>query len=106
MLGAVVGSYRIIGKISEGGMGAVYRAEHSLIGKAAAVKVLLPELSMNRDVVARFFNEARATTQIRHPGIVEVFDFGYLPSGHAYLVMEFLEGEPLSRRLASRGRFA
>jgi len=54
--------------------------------------------------VNRFFNEARAATSIRHPGIVEVFDFGYLPSGMAYLVMEFLDGEPLSRRLASVGR--
>ena len=104
MIGAAAGSYRVIGKISEGGMGAVYRAEHSLIGKVAAVKVLLPELSMNRDVVARFFDEARATTQIRHPGIVEVYDFGYLPSGQAYLVMELLEGEPLSQRIACRGR--
>src|SRR5262245_36031112 len=103
MIGAVVGSYRVVGKISEGGMGAVYRAEHGLIGMAVAVKVLLPELWQNRDIVARFFDEARATTQIRHPGIVEVFDFGYLPSGQAYLVMELLEGEPLSRRIA-RGR--
>src|SRR5215207_5722351 len=99
MQGVVVGSYRVLGKISEGGMGAVYRAEHALIGKPAAVKVLLPALSMNHDVVNRFFNEARATTQIKHPGIVEIFDFGYLPGGQAYLVMEFLEGEPLSQRL-------
>ena len=104
MQGVVVGSYRVLGKISEGGMGAVYRAEHALIGKPAAVKVLLPALSMNHDVVNRFFNEARATTQIKHPGIVEIFDFGYLPTGQAYLVMEFLEGEPLSRRLLARGR--
>jgi serine/threonine protein kinase len=105
MLGTVVGSYRVIAKLNEGGMGAVYRAEHALIGKPAAVKVLLPELSMNRDIVNRFFNEARATTQIRHPGIVEVFDFGYLPDGQAYLVMEFLDGEPLSRRIHRLGQF-
>jgi serine/threonine protein kinase len=104
MLGTVVGGYRIVAKLNEGGMGAVYRAEHALIGKPAAVKVLLPELSMNRDVVGRFFNEARATTQIRHPGIVEVFDFGYLPDGQAYLVMEFLDGEPLSRRIHRLGQ--
>src|SRR5262249_33272033 len=85
-------------------MGAVYRAEHQLIGKPAAVKVLLPELSNNRDIVNRFFNEARSATAVRHPGIVEIFDFGYLPNGMAYIVMELLDGEPLSRRLASRGR--
>src|SRR5436853_5147899 len=90
MLGEVFGNYRITGALSAGGMGAVYRAEHALIGKAAAVKVLLPEWSANTDVVNRFFNEARTTTAIRHPGIVEVFDFGHHASGRAYLVMELL----------------
>ena len=102
MLGETVGNYRITGALSSGGMGAVYRAEHVLIGKAAAIKVLLPELSSNRDIVARFFNEARATTAIRHPGIVEVFDFGHHPSGRAYIVMELLDGESLASRLARR----
>ncbi|MEZ4402227.1 MAG: protein kinase [Kofleriaceae bacterium] len=103
MLGEVVGSYRITAKLAEGGMGAVYRAEHQLLGKSAAVKVLLPELSTNRDIVNRFFTEARAATSIRHAGIVEVFDFGYMPNGLAYIVMELLEGEPMSRVLAARG---
>jgi serine/threonine-protein kinase len=103
MIGQTVGSYRITAKVSVGGMGTVYRAEHTLIGKTAAVKVLHPELTGNRDIVNRFFNEAKATTTIHHPGIVEVFDFGYLPSGHAFLVMEFLDGMPLSRRLKERG---
>ncbi len=83
-------------------MGVVYRAEHQLIGKAAAVKVLLPELSTNHEIVNRFFNEAKAATAIRHPGIVEIFDFGYMADGITYIVMEFLDGEPLSRRLAAR----
>ncbi|MBZ0235990.1 MAG: serine/threonine protein kinase, partial [Deltaproteobacteria bacterium] len=104
MLGELVGSYEITGKIAEGGMGVVYRAQHQLIGKPAAVKLLLPELSSNHDIVNRFFTEARAATAIRHPGIVEVFDFGYLQNGMAYIVMELLEGEPLSRRLATQGR--
>ncbi|MEJ7601902.1 MAG: serine/threonine-protein kinase [Kofleriaceae bacterium] len=99
MIGEVVGSYRITQKLSVGGMGTVYRAEHLLIGRDAALKVLHPELSSNRDIVQRFFNEAKATTTIKHPGIVEVFDFGYMESGHAYLVMEFLDGVSLARRL-------
>ena len=99
MIGEVVGSYRITQKLSVGGMGTVYRAEHVLIGRDAALKVLHPELSTNRDIVQRFFNEAKATTTIKHPGIVEVFDFGYMASGHAYLVMEFLDGVSLARRL-------
>lgn len=80
-------------------MGTVYKAQHSLIGRFAAVKVLHPELRNNREVVNRFFNEAKATTQIKHPGIVEIFDFGYLPSGDGYIVMEFLDGVSLARRM-------
>ncbi len=85
-------------------MGTVYRAEHPLLGKTAAVKVLLPELSNNREIVDRFFTEARAATAVRHPGIVEIYDFGYLQSGAAYLVMELLDGEPLSVVMVARGR--
>src|SRR5580704_14717641 len=85
-------------------MGTVYKAEHSLLGKLAAVKVLHPELRGNEEVVNRFFNEAKATTFIKHPGIVEVFDFGYLPSGDGYLIMEFLEGESLANALKLRGQ--
>jgi serine/threonine protein kinase len=104
MIGETVGSYRVTQKVAVGGMGTVYRAEHSLIGKPAAVKVLHPELRGNQEVVQRFFNEAKATTQIKHPGIVEIFDFGYLPTGDGYIVMEFLEGESLARRLETSGK--
>src|SRR2546423_2489501 len=104
MLGEVFGNYRITGALASGGMGAVYRGEHTLIGKPAAIKVLLPEWSANHEIVNRFFNEAKATTAIRHPGIVEIFDYGHHPSGRAYIVMELLSGEPLSARLARVGR--
>ena len=104
MIGETVGSYRILSKLSVGGMGTVFKAEHLLIGKLAAVKVLHPELSGSREIVNRFFNEAKATTSIKHPGIVEIFDFGYMASGHAFLIMEFLEGMSLARRLKTRGR--
>ncbi len=103
MVGGVLGSYRVLSEIGRGGMGAVYLAEHTLIGKRAAAKVLLPQFSRDPAIVERFFNEARATTQIRHPGIVEVFDFGYHDGGCAYLVMEFLEGESLAQRLTREG---
>jgi serine/threonine-protein kinase len=104
MIGTTVGSYRITEQVSTGGMGTVYKAEHTLIGKHAAVKILHPELRNNRDVVQRFFNEAKATSQIKHPGIVEMFDFGYLPSGDGYIVMEFLEGMSLARRMKCAGK--
>jgi serine/threonine-protein kinase len=104
VIGTTVGSYRVIAKISSGGMGTVYKAEHALIGKLAAVKVLHAELCNNRDIVNRFFNEAKATTFIKHPGIVDIYDYGYLPDGHAYIVMEYLEGMSLARHLKMTGK--
>jgi serine/threonine protein kinase len=93
------GAYRVLGKLGEGGMGAVYLAEHSLIGRRAAIKVLRPERSVSRDNVERFFNEARATSAVADPGIVQVFDFGVSADNTAYIVMEYLEGEVLLHRL-------
>jgi serine/threonine protein kinase len=103
LLGTTAGNYRILDKLSDGGMGAVYRAEHTMLGRLVAIKVLLPEFTHNREIVNRFFNEAKATTAINHPGIVEVFDFGYLESGFAYLVMELLRGMTLAKRIKLRG---
>jgi eukaryotic-like serine/threonine-protein kinase len=99
VLGETLGSYRVIGKIGTGGMGVVYLAEHPLIGRKAAVKLLLPELSKSSEIVNRFFNEARMTALIRHPGLIDIFDFGYHASGAAFLVMEYLQGETLGKRL-------
>ena len=104
--GTTVGTYRVLHKLGEGGMGVVYVGEHTLLGRKAAIKVLLPELSANKEIVQRFFNEARAVTQIADPGIVQVFDFGFDQLGSAYIVMELLEGEPMDRRLDRIGRFA
>jgi hypothetical protein len=104
MIGESIGSYRIVAKLGEGGMGAVYLGEHRRIARKVAIKVLLPELSHNQEVVDRFFNEARATSLIRHPGIVEVSDCDILPSGNAYIVMELLEGESLGNCLRRVGR--
>jgi len=95
MIGETLGSYRIVGRLGAGGMGEVYLAEHARIDRRAAIKVLLPELSHNQEVVDRFFAEARATSSIHHPGIVEVLDCDVHPSGRAYIVMELLEGENL-----------
>jgi serine/threonine-protein kinase len=103
--GSQIGAYRVVRQIGEGGMGAVYLAEHALLGRRAAIKVLLPSLSARRDVVDRLFDEARATSAICDPGIVQVFDFGF-HAGGAYLVMEYLDGESLDARLRARGRLA
>jgi eukaryotic-like serine/threonine-protein kinase len=104
MEGSVIGQYRVTKKLGEGGMGAVFAGEHALIGRKAAIKMLLPSLSQNQEIVQRFFNEARAATAIQDPGIVQIFDFGYHTDGSAYIVMEYLEGEPLDSRLKRLGR--
>jgi len=98
LLGQTLGSFRVVSLLGEGGMGRVYLAEHVLIGRRAAIKVLAAEIAENEDFVSRFFTEARAVNDIRHPNIVEVTDFGTfgkLP----YIVMELLDGETLEARL-------
>ena len=106
VIGQTLGSYTIQRELGRGGMGAVFVGTHALLGRQAAVKVLLPELSRHHDIVQRFFNEARAATAVKHPGIVEIYDFGYSHDGSAFIVMEFLEGEALTSRLRRFGRVA
>jgi serine/threonine-protein kinase len=106
LIGQPVGNYRIVARLGQGGMGVVYLAEHDILGRQAAVKVLRPELSGGADLVKRFFQEARATAQLRHPAFVEVFDSGTLPDGRAYLVMEYLAGESLAAYLDRVPRLA
>jgi serine/threonine-protein kinase len=101
--GAALGAYRLIRRIGAGGMGEVWLAEHTLLGRKAAIKVLHPMYSASADIVARFFNEARAATAIADPGIVQIYDFGHAADGSAYIVMELLEGETLDARLSHRG---
>jgi serine/threonine-protein kinase len=88
--------YEIIRRIGEGGMGAVYEAKHSIIGKRVAIKVLLEKFLENEELIARLLQEARLASSIGHQNIVDVTDFGTTRDGRAFVVMEFLEGEPLS----------
>ncbi|HEY6177663.1 MAG TPA: serine/threonine-protein kinase, partial [Kofleriaceae bacterium] len=81
-------------------MGTVYLAEHTLLGRRAAIKVVRSSLSEDAAIVERFFHEARVVSQIADPGIVQVFDFGYHTDGSAFIVMELLEGEALDQRIA------
>ena len=99
----LIDDYRITGTLGAGAMGTVHRAEHVLLGRPVALKLLARELVGDQDMVRRFFHEARAVSSIRHPGIVEVFDFGFLDDGGAYFAMELLTGETLGARLARRG---
>jgi serine/threonine protein kinase len=87
--------YRIERLIGEGGMGAVYLAEHVHMHKRLAVKVLHPEMSRLPEIVARFEREAMAAGQIDHPNIATASDFGKLPDGSFFLVLEYVEGKNL-----------
>jgi len=98
--------YRIDALIGRGGMGTVYRAEHLALGRPVALKVLRSAHGARTDLVQRFQREAVAAGQIRHPGIVEVLDFGRTPEGRFYLSMELVDGETLAGRLARTGPLA
>ena len=103
MIGRSIGNYKIVRVIGEGGMGTVYLAEHPMIGKRVAVKMLRPDLGTDPGLVSRFFQEARAVNEIRHPNIVDISDFGKTEDGIVYLVMELLEGRSLRDRLNAEG---
>ena len=102
-VGLAVGEYEVLGLLGEGGFGAVYRAIHPVIGKHAAIKVLKREFSSQPDMVARFIAEARAVNQIRHRNIIDIFNFGVLPDGRQFFVMELLEGTSLESWLERNG---
>ena len=99
--GQALGNYRILSQIGVGGMGVVYLAEHPLIGKKVALKVIHQELARNREVVSRFFREAKAVNQIGNEHIVEINDFGQTPDGDYFLIMEYLEGRTLADSLGA-----
>jgi serine/threonine-protein kinase len=103
MVGETIGSYRILKQLGEGAMGQVFLAEHRHLKRRAALKLLARELLDRSDLLERFFLEARATSAIAHPGIVQIFDCEIDASGRPYIVMELLEGETLAARLARQG---
>jgi serine/threonine-protein kinase len=105
-VGQTVGEYKVEGKLGEGGFGAVYRAVHPLIGKAAAIKVLNKQYSANPQMVSRFIAEARAVNQIRNRNIIDIFSFGALEDGRQYYVMELLDGTTLDGYLKQKGRLS
>jgi hypothetical protein len=99
MTGRKIGHYTITRRIGQGGMGVVYEAIHDKIKQRVAIKVLHKEMSKDDKVVQRFFNEANAISMAQHSSIVKIMDYGQIEDGTAYIMMEFLEGEPLLTRL-------
>jgi serine/threonine-protein kinase len=107
VLGLRLNNYELVSLLGEGGMGMVYLARHSYMGRKAAVKILRPELLHDKPLVGRFMEEARATNAIKHPNIIDIIDVGMLPGTQTpYLMMELLEGESLADRLQGNRRLA
>ncbi|MGE0126967.1 MAG: serine/threonine-protein kinase [Blastocatellales bacterium] len=93
------GKYRLEQLIAHGGMGSVYRAIHQQLERPVAIKILRAEFLADRVIAERFNREARAAAKLKHPNIVAIYDFGFLPNGGAYLVMELIEGRSLREEL-------
>ncbi|MHB8873704.1 MAG: protein kinase domain-containing protein [Myxococcaceae bacterium] len=96
LLGITLGSFKIVRRIGIGGMGTVYLGEQTVIGSKVAVKILHPHLASNPSLVQRFYAEARAVNLIGHENIVNIFDMNVVPPNRYYLIMEYLEGKPLT----------
>ncbi len=97
LIGTVVGErYRIVSRLGVGGMGPVYRAEHTMMRRDLAIKVLLPELSGRDEFARRFEREADSASRLGHPNIISVTDFGRMPDGSLFLAMEYLAGASLT----------
>ena len=102
MVGRTVGSYRIVEKIGEGGMGAVYRAVDEMLDREVAIKAIRPELARDPEIVERFRAEAKILARVHHPAIATIYSF-FHDGGELYLAMEFVRGLTLSEVLAADG---
>ena len=103
MIGSTVGRYRIDSLLGEGGMGRVYKAFDTSLGRPAAVKVLDPRVIADPDRLQRFIREARTASSLNHPNVVTIYEVGELPEGGHFIAMELVEGETL-REVLGRGR--
>jgi serine/threonine-protein kinase len=104
LLGKVIeGRYQIESVLGEGGMGKVYAVKHLRLGRAFAMKVLRGELARDRSLADRFIQEARATAAINHPSVITISDFGTMPDGAPYFVMELLEGQTVAKLIRAGG---
>src|SRR5262249_7824312 len=93
LIGKELGNYTVKRLIGEGGMGAVFAAEHRFLGTPAAIKLLHGSYANNPAVTERFFTEAKSSLKIKHPSIIKILDFGQSGDGCLYLVMELLDGQ-------------
>ena len=98
----LTGTYRLVERLGKGGMGAVYRAEHIRTSGLRAIKILLPEAAADPDIYRRFEDEAKITSALRHPNIVQVMDFD-TDADTPFIVMEYLDGVTLDAQLRKNG---
>jgi len=104
LIGATIdGRYEVLELLGEGGMGMVYRVRHAALGREFALKALRRDLARDEELSARFIQEAKATAAVRHPNVVAITDFGHLPDGVPYFVMELLVGETLAHVIKAGG---
>jgi len=101
MIGQLVSHYRVIEQIGAGGMGVVYRAEDTRLGRPLVLKFLPPAASRDPMALERFQREARTASSLNHPGICTVYDMGEF-EGQRYIAMEYLEGQPLDRFIGGK----
>src|SRR3982751_2064351 len=99
------GQYHVEALLGKGGMGAVYRARHILLGDRVAIKVLPPQMRNNAEWLRRFRREGQAARRFRHPNSVQVYDLRTTSDGLIYMVMEYVEGRTLDAELKAKGRF-
>src|SRR5262245_23484263 len=95
--GVKVADYVVVAKVGEGGMAHVYAAEHAVLRKRVAIKVIRAEMCANAATIERFIQEARTISRIGHPNIVDVHAYGTLPDGRCYFIMEWLLGVTLAK---------
>src|ERR1041385_9381254 len=104
MIGRTISHYRVIEKIGEGGMGVVYLAEHTLLGRHVAIKTLMVGGAGNQHFRSRFLREAQAISKLSHPNIANIYDYGETDDGQPYIVMELVEGKSLSEVMREETR--